>query len=261
MNILDQIVAAKRIEVAKHKAAISPDVFESRGLLTGTMLSIKQALQASSTGIIAEFKRRSPSKGWIHEGADAELIVPAYEQAGAAACSILTDDPFFAGSLFDLAIARPLTTVPLLRKDFVIDSYQLYQAKAMGADFVLLIAAILTPKEVFTLTEAAHALGLEVLLEIHSEEEFGHICPEVDVVGINNRDLKTFTTDVNTSYTLGAKLPDSLLKISESGISTPETLLNLRAAGFSGCLMGEYFMKELDPAAALSTFIAALSCR
>jgi indole-3-glycerol phosphate synthase len=261
MNILDQIVAAKRVEVAKHKEAISIDIFEKRNLLTGTTLSIKQALQASSTGIIAEFKRRSPSKGWIKEGADAELIVPAYQQAGAAACSILTDEPFFGGSLFDLAIARPHTSIPLLRKEFVIDAYQLYQAKAMGADFVLLIAAILTPKEVFTLTETAHALGLEVLLEIHSEEEFGHICPEVDVVGINNRDLKTFTTDVNTSHTLGAKLPASLLKISESGIYTPETVLELRAAGFSGCLMGECFMKALDPAAALSTFIAALSCR
>lgn len=261
MNILDQIVAAKRIEVAKHKESISLETFEARGLLTTPCYSIKEALAASSTGIIAEFKRRSPTKGWIREGASAELIVPAYARAGATACSILTDSPFFAGSLFDLAMVRPLTTVPLLRKDFIIDVYQLYQAKAMGADFVLLIAAILTPKEVFTLTAEAHALGLEVLLEIHSEAEFGHICPEIDVVGINNRDLKTFVTDVQTSYTLGAKLPDSMLKISESGISDPKTVLELRDAGFSGCLMGEYFMSQTDPSAALSRFITALSCK
>lgn len=258
MTILETIVARKRIEVAQHKEALPQDFFEGHELLSTQAISFTQALKASSTGIIAEFKRRSPSKGWIKEAADPQIIVPGYQQAGATACSILTDLTFFGGSLHDLVIARSLSTIPLLRKEFIIDEYQLYQAKAMGADFILLIAAILTPQEVRALATKAHELNLEVLLEIHSEEELDHICDEIDVVGINNRDLKTFHTNIETSYRLGEQLPASCVKISESGISDTETVKGLRAAGFSGFLMGENFMKTEDPAAALSHFIASL---
>lgn len=258
MTILDKIIVQKRLEIARQQEAVSLEKLQSLECMSRHAVSFQEALLASDTGIIAEFKRKSPSKGWIHPGADPETVVPLYEQGGATACSVLTDHPFFGGSLGDLHRVRPLVNLPLLRKDFIIDAYQLYQAKAVGADFVLLIAAALSAPLVEEFAGIAHTLGLEVLLEIHTEEELECLCPAVDVVGVNNRNLKTFVTDVNTSFELGEKIPPSFVKISESGISSPGTVRSLRQAGFRGFLMGENFMKEAEPGKALAAFIQAL---
>jgi indole-3-glycerol phosphate synthase len=220
--------------------------------------SFKEALATSATGIISEFKRRSPSKGWIAEGAQPELIVPAYQAAGATALSILTDTNYFGGTMDDVRRVRQLTTLPILRKDFVVDEYQLYQAKLIGADAALLIAADLTKSECDHLTGVAHELGLEVLLEIHSESELEYITAETDVVGVNNRNLGSFHTDVANSFRLAKLLPKDKVKVSESGLSKPETVKQLREAGFSGFLMGEAFMKTANPGNALSEFINGL---
>lgn len=223
--------------------------------------SMKQALAASSTGIISEFKRRSPSKGWINEAAQAEEIPASYEAAGAAALSILTDEKFFGGTLRDIRTARPLVRIPILRKDFIIDEYQLLQACIVGADAVLLIAACLSPEQCSTLTTQAHELGLEVLLEIHSPSELSYINKEVDMVGVNNRNLGSFVTDVENSFRIARQLreathgPASPLLVSESGISDPETICRLRAAGFRGFLIGETFMKTATPGETLKKFI------
>ena len=222
---------------------------------------MKQALAASSTGIISEFKRRSPSKGWINEAAQAEEIPASYEAAGAAALSILTDEKFFGGTLRDIRTARPLVRIPILRKDFIIDEYQLLQACIVGADAVLLIAACLSPEQCSTLTAQAHELGLEVLLEIHSPSELSYINKEVDMVGVNNRNLGSFVTDVENSFRIARQLreathgPASPLLVSESGISDPETICRLRAAGFRGFLIGETFMKTANPGETLKEFI------
>lgn len=258
MTILDKIIVQKRLEVARQRQAVSLERLQTAELLNRKVFSFREALLASDTGIIAEFKRKSPSKGWIHPGACPESVVPMYEQGGATASSILTDGPFFGGALGDLHKVRSLVSLPLLRKDFIIDEYQIYQAKAMGADFILLIAAALSPGLVVEFAEVAHQIGLEVLLEVHTEEELACICPEVDVVGINNRNLKTFVTDVTTSLVLGEKIPAGYIKISESGISSPDTVRRLREAGFKGFLMGENFMKEDNPGLALASFIQAL---
>lgn len=258
MTILDKIIVQKRLEIARQQEAVSLEKLKSLECMSRQAVSFREALLASDTGIIAEFKRKSPSKGWIHPDADPETVVPLYEQSGATACSVLTDYPFFGGSLGDLHRIRPLVNLPLLRKDFIIDAYQLYQAKAMGADFVLLIAAALSAPLVEEFAGIAHTLGLEVLLEIHTEEELECLCPAVDVVGINNRNLKTFVTDVNTSFRLGEKIPAPFVKISESGISSPGTVRELRQAGFRGFLMGENFMKEAEPGKALAAFVQAL---
>ena len=246
MDILESILAAKRQELT----------FEKRR-------SLKKALASSPTGIIAEFKRKSPSKGWIHADARPEEVVPAYAAAGAAALSILTDGPFFGGSLDFIRRVRPLVDLPILRKDFIIDPYQLYQAAEAGADAVLLIAACLSRADCAALTAEAHRLGLEV----HGADELDYITPEVDVVGVNNRHLGSFVTDVQTSFDLAPLLPPPSTTpaqatgpvfVSESGIGDPETVRKLRAAGFRGFLMGEHFMKNPDPGAALADFIRAI---
>lgn len=258
MTILDKIIVEKQLEVQRHKEAVSMHWLLRHPALLRECISFKQALQASDTGIIAEFKRKSPSRGWIHPSGNPLEVVPGYEAGGAVAASILTDEPFFGGSLGDLVRTRPEVHIPLLRKDFIVDEYQILQAKVMGADFILLIAAALSVEQVRTFTALAHDIGLEVLLEIHTQEELESVCEEVDVVGINNRNLKTFVTDVDTSYRLGENVPSGFLKISESGISAPDTVRSLRQAGFSGFLMGENFMKEADPGVALAAFIQAL---
>ena len=258
MDILQQIIETKRQELT---AVMAPK------------RSLKQALAESATGIIAEFKRKSPSKGWIHADVQPEQVVPVYAANGAAALSILTDEQYFGGSLDFIRRVRPLVDIPILRKDFIIDPVQLAQAAEAGADAVLLIAACLSREDCAALTAEAHRLGLEVLLEIHSAEELDYITPEVDVVGVNNRHLGSFVTDVKTSFDMAPLLsqradrnPPSTTPthatgqvfISESGISSPETVRQLREAGFRGFLMGETFMKEPDPGAALATFIQAL---
>lgn len=259
-DILSDIIANKRLEIDAQKQAVSiGQLQEGVANCDYRPRSMKQALASSPYGIIAEFKRRSPSKGWIFELARPESVIPAYVEAGASALSILTDEKFFGGSLKDIRAARPLTSTPILRKDFIIDEYQLYQARIVGADAVLLIAAALEPEQCRVLAQKAHELGLEVLLEIHSAEELPYIHEDIDMVGINNRNLGTFHTDVENSFRLAASLPDNVLRVSESGISHPDTVSRLRhAAGFRGFLIGETFMKTGQPGAALQQFVHSI---
>lgn len=257
-DILSEIIANKRFEVDLQKQAISIEQLQEGISEAPVIRSMKQALASSKSGVIAEFKRRSPSKGWIKQDARPEEIVLSYATAGASALSILTDEKFFGGSLKDIRIARPLVEIPILRKDFIIDEYQLYQAKIVGADAVLLIAAALEQERCNELTEKAHSLGLEVLLEIHSPEELSHINEKIDMVGINNRNLGTFFTDVENSFRLAGQLPQGAVLVSESGISDPEIVKRLRTAGFRGFLIGETFMKTQQPGETLQNFLQAI---
>ncbi len=260
MDILETIVAQKRKEVAERRERESLAHLEMkiRDQAAGKR-SLVQALQQEGTGIIAEFKRKSPSKGWFKpEGQEVLPVVRAYDEFGAAGISVLTDLTFFGGSLDDLVTVKQNTGIPVLRKDFMIDVWQLAEAKAMGADVILLIAACLKPGEVKEMAAYAHQLGLEVLLEIHSREELAHICDEVDMVGVNNRNLKTFEVDIRLSLELVNELPSGKPAVAESGISRVETILQLRQAGFKGFLIGENFMKAEDPAVAFREFAGLL---
>jgi len=261
MDILETIISKKRFEVAHQKKAVSLDLMlqmGSQSLLRPTV-SMKKALTQSGLGIIAEFKRRSPSKGWLFPDAKVEDVVPAYAQNGAAACSILTDGDFFGGSFADLRRARSLVALPLLRKDFMIDEYQLYQARVMGADAILLIAACLTKASCRMMAKTARQLELDVLLEVHQEKELAYLNEHVDMIGVNNRHLGTFHTDVGISFRMIERLKAEVgvgdsapLFISESGIKTLQTIRDLREAGYSGFLMGETFMKTGHPGEALN---------
>lgn len=257
-NILDRIIASKVIEVASRKQSTPISVLEKAPAFTRKCLSMKQSLLNSESGIISEFKRKSPSLGWIHEEADVVDVTAGYSAAGASGISILTDLEYFGGTPMDLMAARQFIACPVLRKDFVIDEYQLYEAKAMGADVILLIAAALTVEKTLELAQKAHELGLEVLLEVHNAEELGHANDFVDMLGVNNRNLKTFEQSIQTSFDLAELIPDKFVKVSESGISKVETVKELRKVGYKGFLMGENFMKEENPAEALSTFISRL---
>ncbi|WP_291583663.1 indole-3-glycerol phosphate synthase TrpC [Bacteroides sp.] len=254
-DILSEIIANKRIEVELQKQSIAIEQLYEGVSDTPPTRSMKQALATSSSGIIAEFKRRSPSKGWIKETASPEGIIPDYAAAGASALSILTDEKFFGGTLRDIRVARPLVNLPILRKEFIIDEYQLYQARIVGADAVLLIAAALEQDECHALTDKAHELGLEVLLEIHSADELTYINKETDMIGINNRNLGSFHTDVANSFCLAEHLPEDIIRVSESGLSQPETVSQLRNAGFRGFLIGETFMRTGQPGETLKDFI------
>ena len=261
-DILQDIIANKRMEVERQKAAVSLRTLLSLGSdrLERPTRSMRKALASSPYGIIAEFKRKSPSKGWLHPHAEVTDVVPAYEAGGASACSVLTDGKFFGGSLGDLRKARHLADLPLLRKDFIIDTYQLFQAKVMGADAVLLIAAALTREECRVLTDTAHGLNLEVLLEIHSEKELDYVDESTDMLGVNNRHLGTFHTDVENSVRLADRLRGlGPLLVSESGIARTDTVRQLRAAGFQGFLIGETFMRTKNPGDTLAHFIEGLS--
>lgn len=259
MTILDKIIAEKRLEIAKRKSEKSISELENELYFNRKCLSLKENLLKSETGIIAEFKRKSPSKGWIHENADALIIPAGYCTAGASGISILTDEPFFGGTPQDLITARPLVDCPILRKEFIVDEYQLFEANAMGADVILLIASALSVDETKALAKQAKALGLEVLLEIHNKEELAHINEFVDMVGVNNRNLKTFEVSIDVSKELASLIPDEFVKISESGISAPETVLELRKYGYKGFLMGENFMKTEYPVLSLKEFIELIS--
>lgn len=268
-DILQDIIANKRIEVERQKQAVRLQTLLALGgdRLERPTHSMRASLAASSSGIIAEFKRKSPSKGWLHPDAAIADIIPAYRKAGASACSVLTDSQFFGGSLGDLCQARKLADLPLLRKDFIIDEYQLYQARVMGADAVLLIAACLTPAQCLELAELAHTLQLETLLEVHSEAELDYLNPHIDMLGVNNRNLGTFHTDVENSFHMAEKMQQiteeknlSPLLISESGISDPAIVSSLRQAGFRGFLIGETFMKTGQPGETLAAFIGELPC-
>lgn len=258
MNILDKIISHKRIEVEKQKIIFPVQQLEKRQLYQRECLSLKHSLsKENNTGIIAEFKRRSPSKGMIHEGADVEAITRGYVRHGAAALSVLTDSNFFGGAERDLLQAR-INEVPILRKDFIIDEYQVIETKAMGADIMLLIASCLTKEEVRRLATLAKHTGLEVLLELHTEEEMQHICDEVDFVGINNRDLKTFKVDIERSIKMRNQIRGEKPLIAESGITNGDTIFQLRSNGFSGFLIGETFMKEKDPVVAFRQFVDSI---
>jgi len=255
MNILDKIVADKLVEVAQRKAHCTVAQLTKESNFERKTLSLKNSLRKSQSGIIAEFKRKSPSKGWIYADANVLSITAGYSIAGASGISILTDEKYFGGTSDDLIAARPQVTCPILRKDFTVDEYQLYEAKALGADLVLLIAAALSVAQTKAFARKAHELGLEVLLEVHSEDELAHANEFVDLLGVNNRNLKTFVTDVQTSFDLADKIPADFVKVSESGIAQPQTVIELRKVGFQGFLMGENFMKERHPAQALENFI------
>ena len=261
MDILDEITAHKRLEVAALKREVPLSVLQGRveAVLGFRQTSMASALLASPSGIIAEFKRRSPSKGWIKEAGDAAVIPLGYQRNGAAALSILADSKYFGGSPEFIVKARESgVTLPILYKEFVVDEYQLYLARLSGASAVLLIAAELGKEECRRLICIAHSLGLEVLLEMHSEPELEYAALGPDMCGINNRNLGTFVTCVENSFRLAEKFPADAVKVSESGIGSPETLVALRQCGFRGFLIGERFMKEPDPGAALGEFIAKL---
>jgi indole-3-glycerol phosphate synthase len=258
MNILDTIIAHKKIEVAQRKSATDLKTLEAQLLYSWKPLSLRQfLLDDSKTGIIAEFKRRSPSKGVINNEADVVAVTMAYTNFGASCLSVLTDEHFFGGSTDDLIRAR-VNNIPILRKDFMVDEYQVAEAKAMGADVILLIAACLTPAEVKRLAGFAKELQMEVLLELHAEKELDHICDETGIIGINNRDLKTFEVDIERSLRMAEKIPAHKIKVAESGISSVKNILLFKENGFKGFLIGENFMKEQNPAIAFAEFVQQL---
>lgn len=256
-NMLDEIISFKKGEVADAKEFVPSATLEKSIYFESDTISFKSHICRSDlSGVIAEFKRRSPSKGDINENADVEQISVGYMEAGASALSILTDKNFFGGSIGDLCIARKFNSCPILRKDFIIDEYQIIESKAIGADAILLIAAVLTPDETKSLAAFAQSLNLEVLLEVRSKKEIGDYVTEyIDVVGVNNRNLKTFKVDIKVSLELAEEIPKGLVKISESGISDPETAHTLRSVGYNGLLVGEQFMKSDTPHISCGVFI------
>lgn len=255
MTILDEINANKKLEVEAQKQLVSIEELKTYPHYSKPCPSLKKHLLADEkSGIIAEHKRQSPSKGIINGNVNLKEVVTGYEKAGASAVSVLTDSKYFGGNLDDLKEATSLLSIPVLRKDFIVDEYQIHEAKAYGASIILLIAASLSKVEVDRFAKLAHELGMEVLFEIHNEEELEKISDHVDVVGVNNRDLKTFKVDINQSIKLFNKIPDRFIKISESGISDPQTVSNLKTKGFQGFLMGENFMKEENPGQACLQF-------
>lgn len=258
MNILDKIILHKREEIEVRKGLVTEAELMASKYFSRVGLSLKKRLlDINSTGIIAEFKRKSPSKGFINQYAEVEVVTKAYTDLGAAGLSVLTDNEFFGGTTNDLVMARE-NIIPILRKDFVLDPYQIMASKAMGADVILLIASCLSKAEVKFLAAYAKEIKLEVILELHDESELDHICESVDMVGINNRNLKTFAVDINRSLKMAKKIPDGLVKIAESGINDVQTIERFKDAGFQGFLMGEIFMKETDPGKAFADFLQKL---
>ncbi|MBT8314499.1 MAG: indole-3-glycerol phosphate synthase TrpC [Maribacter sp.] len=259
MNILDRIVVNKREEVNLKKELIPYSQLENAILFKRKTLSLANSLRNSATGIIAEHKRRSPSKAVINQNLNVYDVAKGYEKAGVCGMSVLTDGKYFGGSLDDLLIARASVKIPLLRKEFIIDEYQIIEAKAHGADVILLIAAILSKPEIKMLSELAKSLHLEVLLEVHGEAELQKsIMPSLDMLGVNNRNLKTFEVSLDTSKALSKLIPDDFVKVSESGISDIESMKELRPYGYQGFLIGENFMKTEDPGQSAIDFIKKL---
>jgi len=258
MNILDQIIEYKKSEIEKRKSELNISELKKSFYFNRKTLSLKESLQnGNRTGIIAEFKRRSPSKGIINDKVNVIDVTMAYTENGASCLSVLTDENFFGGSNEDLTDAR-INEIPILRKDFIINEYQLTEAKCIGADIVLLIAACLKPAEVKRLATFAKGLELEVLLELHDEKELEHICDETELIGINNRSLKTFEVNIEHSLRMAEKIPPNKIKIAESGINSVDDILLFKENGFKGFLIGELFMKEADPAIAFAEFVNAL---
>lgn len=258
-DILSEIIANKRKEVALQKERVSLSEME-KGLATATVpfYSLKAALESSNSGIIAEFKRRSPSKGWLFQTANVNEVTKAYAASGASALSVLTDEKYFGGTMNDLRQATTGVSIPVMRKEFIVDEYQLFEAKLSGASAVLLIAAAITREECKRFTELANQLGLEVLLELHDEGEVDHIGPLNSLVGINNRNLGSFVTDLQKSFRMADLLPKEAVWVSESGISNAGIVKDLRAAGYRGFLIGEHFMKSGHPGQSLEEFIDSI---
>ena len=260
MDILSRIVNDKRVEVNLRKQLIPTRQLEQSVLFERQTISLAKTLQNSNTGIIAEHKRRSPSKEVINHNLNVFAVARGYENAGVCGMSVLTDGKYFGGSLDDLLTARSSCNLPLLRKEFIIDDYQILEAKSYGADVILLIAAILTPKEIKQFSEFAKHLGLEVLLEVHNEEELHKsIMPSLDLLGVNNRNLKTFEVSLETSKQLSEMIPNDFVKVSESGISNIEAIQILQPCGYKGFLIGEHFMKTDDPGKSATQFINKLN--
>ncbi|WP_343743654.1 indole-3-glycerol phosphate synthase TrpC [Chitinophaga sp.] len=259
-NILAEIVAHKQVEVAARKQQRSAAELQQTSVFDREPLSLRSFLQnPEKTGIIAEFKRRSPSKGLINGEVTVQQVTTAYTRYGASGLSVLTDEKYFGGSSDDLQQARSFNQIPILRKDFVIDEYQILEAKAIGADVILLIAECLDAAQVAHLSQFAHNLGLEVLLEVHSEAQLEKVTEHTHLVGVNNRDLITFQVDFNRSCELAPKIPADKIKVAESGINDPAAIVTLKAAGFQGFLIGEHFMKQEDPARAFENFVQTLN--
>ena len=259
-SILDRIVADKRLEVALRKQLIPIKQLELSVLFDRQSVALSTRLINSTSGLIAEHKRRSPSKDCINQDLNVQDVAKGYETAGACGISVLTDMKYFGGSLDDLLLCRASSKTPLLRKEFIIDTYQIVEAKAYGADVILLIAAILSRKEIEHYSVLAQSLGMEVLLEVHNQEELDKsIMPSLNMIGVNNRNLKTFEVSLETSRTLSGLIPDEFVKISESGIRTVEDIKSLQPYGYKGFLIGESFMKTENPGAAAADFINLLN--
>lgn len=260
MNILDKIVIDKRKEVALRKNLIPFKQLETSVLFERSTISLSDRLKNSTSGIIAEHKRRSPSKSIINQNLNVQDVAKGYEDADVCGMSVLTDGKYFGGSLDDLLIARASCNLPLLRKEFIIDTYQIVEAKAYGADVILLIAAILTKEEIKQFSELAKSLDLDVLLEVHNLEELQKsIMPTIDMLGVNNRNLKTFEVSLETSKSLSSYIPDDFVKVSESGISSIEAIKDLQPYGYKGFLIGENFMKTDNPGLSATEFINTLN--
>jgi indole-3-glycerol phosphate synthase len=258
-TILDTIAEHKRMEVLKRKARRPVEQLKKRVLYSREPLDPLSFFRDDRPNIIAEFKRRSPSGGLFSGIVDPVPVVKAYNEGGAAAASILTDRNFFGGSFRDLEEVKvSVPGLPLLRKDFMIDIYQVHEAKAYGADIILLIAALLSRHEVAEMTEAARSLGLSVLLEVHEEEEIGKWVPGIAMMGVNNRDLRDFSVDIQRSANLFPKLPKETFRISESGLKAPGDIRLLYETGYRGFLMGERFMTDPEPGRALRDFIESI---
>jgi indole-3-glycerol phosphate synthase len=261
MDILDQIVAYKRVDVAERKQLFPIPMLEKATHFQSPTTSLKSSLidRSSTSGIIAEFKRKSPSKGILNSNASVGQTTMGYVQAGASALSILTDTKFFGGSNEDLMTARKNNSCPILRKEFIVDEYQIIEAKSIGADAILLIAAVVDSQTIQKYTRLAQSLGLEVLLEVHDEEEVRiNLDSGVDIIGVNNRNLKTFEVSMDTSRRLASLIPDTIVKISESGIDNPAAIQELRDAGYQGFLLGQVFMQQNRPEVACEEFMDAL---
>ena len=260
MTILDKIINRKKEEVFEAKSKIGMSELQSMPLFSRACYNLKQSiLDPNKTGIIAEFKRASPSKGLINGNSTVKQVVQGYQYAGASAISVLTDNDFFQGSLADLTAAREVLDIPLLRKDFIVDQYQIAEAKAYGADIILLIAACLNSNEIFNLSSYAKSLDLNVLLEVHNEDELNRsIFDTIDAIGVNNRNLKDFIVSLDHSYNLVNKIPSQYIKVSESGISDPQTIKTLRKEGFNAFLIGENFMKTEDPGKEIMDFVTKI---
>ena len=259
MSILDQIIASKKKEVALKKNVVSVAQLENTELFNKKTNSLSKSIANLPFGIIAEHKRRSPSKATINTSLSVEEVVKGYENAGASGISVLTDMQYFGGSLEDLLLARAAVKIPLLRKEFIVDEYQLLEAKAFGADAILLIAAVLSRDEIKQLSEFAQSLALEVLLEVHNQEELEKsVMLSLDLIGVNNRNLKTFEVSLQNSIDLSNHIPNDFVKISESGLTTTEDIKLLKSHGFQGFLIGENFMKTKNPGKSLEQFINQL---